>query len=64
MAEQIMDYGVAIGFDAYNPTFALISDGYFTIRVYISNGVNLQIGKAYQVYKKGSLYYIGNEVNL
>ena len=64
MAEQIIEYGTLIGFDANNPGFAIITDGYYTLKVYISKGIQLQIGRSYHIYKKGSTYYIGAEVTI
>jgi hypothetical protein len=62
MAEQLVDYGVCIGFEPTNTNFAIISDGYFTIRAYLNTGQQVQVGKSYHVYKKGCTYYIGSEV--
>ena len=62
MAEQLVDYGVCIGFDETNGNFAIITDGYFKIRAYINTSQRVQIGKSYHVYKKGCTYYVGTEV--
>jgi hypothetical protein len=62
MAEQLVDYGVCIGFEPTNGNFAIISDGYFTIRAFINTTQQVQIGKSYHVYKKGTTYYVGTEV--
>ena len=61
--EALMSYGPCIGFDPNNSNFAIISDGYFTVRAYINAGQQAQMGKSYHVYKKGTTYYIGTEVS-
>jgi hypothetical protein len=60
--EQLVDYGVCIGFDDTNSNFVVISDGYFTVRAYVNTRQQVQIGKSYHVYKKGCTYYLGTEV--
>jgi len=62
MAEQLVDYGVCVGFDETNGNFAVISDGYFIIRAYINTSQQIQIGQSYHVYKKGCTYFVGAEV--
>lgn len=60
--EQLVEYGVCMGFEPTNSNFALISNGYFMIRAYINTDQQAQIGKSYHVYKKGCTYYLGTEV--
>jgi hypothetical protein len=62
MAEQLIDYGVCMGFEPTNQSFAIITNGYFTIRAFMNNGMQVQNGQSYHVYKKGTTYYIGAEV--
>jgi hypothetical protein len=62
--EQIIDYGIVVGFDPNNQSFALITNGYYTIKVYVTAGTEVQIGKSYHVYKKGSMYHTGAEVTM
>ena len=59
MAEQLVDYGTCIGLEG---NFAVISDGYFSVRAYLNASQTVQIGKSYHVYKKGCTYYVGSEV--
>ena len=51
-----------MGFEPTNPSFAIITNGYFTIRAFMNNGMQVQKGQSYHVYKKGTTYYIGSEV--
>jgi hypothetical protein len=62
MAEQLIDYGVCMGFEPTNQGFAIITNGYFTIRAYVNVGQQAQKGVSYHVYKKGTTYYVGSEV--
>lgn len=62
MSEQLIDYGVCMGFEPTNPAFAIITNGYFTIRAFMNTGQQAQKGASYHVYKKGNTYYIGAEV--
>ena len=51
-----------MGFEPNNPSFAIISNGYFTVRAFMTVGQQAQKGVSYHVYKKGTTYYIGAEV--
>lgn len=62
MAEQLVEYGPCMGFDDNNANFAIISNGYFSVRAFINTTQQVQIGKSYHVYKKGCTYFVGAEV--
>lgn len=62
MPEQLVDYGTVIGFDPNNRAFAVITDGYYTIKAFVPKGTTVQVGSSYRVYKAGSNYHIGAEV--
>jgi hypothetical protein len=64
MSEQLINYGFVIGFNALDKSFCYISDGYFTIEAYVSSKTPVQVGKGYTVYKKGTTYFVGTEVNV
>jgi hypothetical protein len=59
----LIDYGVCIGIDPTNTDLAIISNGYYQVRALVSTGQQAQIGLSYHVYKKGSSYFLGSQVN-
>jgi len=61
---QLIHYGYVIGFNDKNTDFCVITDGFFTIDAYVSSKTPVQVGKAYTVYKKGTTYFVGTEVNM
>lgn len=64
MSDTLMNYGYVIGFNDKDKSFCYITDGFFTVEAYISSKVPVQVGKAYTVYKKGTTYFVGTEVNV
>ncbi len=61
MADQLLEYGVLIAISK-NPDWCTITDGYFSVSAYIPSGVTVQLGKSYMVHKRGTTYYVGQEI--
>lgn len=63
MSEQLIHYGLVIGFDEHNKDFALVTDGFYTLPAFIPfTSPEVQVGKSYSLYKQGSTYFLGTEV--
>jgi len=58
---QLVSYGTVVALKK-NPDFCILTDGYFTVEVYIPGDTPVQIGKSYQVYKQGETYFLGQEI--
>jgi hypothetical protein len=58
---QLVNYGTVVSLKK-NPDFCVLTDGYYTVDVYIPGNTAVQIGKAYQIYKQGDTYFLGQEI--
>lgn len=61
---QLLEYGFVVGFNSFDPSICIITDGFFTIEAYIGKGRKVQMGRAYMVTKLSSSYHVGAEVNM
>lgn len=58
---QLVSYGTVIAFKK-NPDFCVLTDGYYTIDVYIPGNTTVKIGSSYQVFKQNDTYMLGQEI--
>lgn len=61
MADQLVEYGTVVALSK-NPDWCTLTDGYFSVTVYISSGMTVQVGKTYMVHKRGTTYFLGQEI--
>ncbi len=61
---NLVHSGTIIGFVPDNPDFAIITDGTFTVHVYIpqTGTQQPQVGQSFQVYKQNNTYYLGTQI--
>jgi hypothetical protein len=61
MAEQLLEYGTVVALRK-DPNWCLVTDGYYTVNAYIPNGITIMVGKSYMVHKRGTTYFVGQEI--
>lgn len=62
MPEQLMQYGLVIGYADQNPSCVEVTDGYNTVIAVVGRNQDVRIGRTYLLSKRGATYFIGQEV--